>query len=433
MPGKRLLDAAALFSASRAIAAQHLSIRLKQLDVYSKTSTLAKAVKGRTDPAGQATVSSILRFGSNAKAASPRQTYSSNSGPTSENLPSRKSVQNANDRSRSTEGLEQDHNYRPEDNAVRDEVPSEELDITQEKAKRHPLPDGTIPTGKTTVGKAKTDTEVYNKRPAAEPVKEPLDKNGSSIPSIEPESSARSSILDPTSKSLGRSELSPRDAKVLQRQSESQIPSKTADPPGDEAFKVKGAPGGDSTELGVDQERDTFYRAPDSSSPVLSALPRVKLPKNMGNIQGGDSHIKKDVNADVFYSSDEERMANPEGKQGAQQEPGEPSEEMVNQIFHSPRVARILGSKGNFGTLKPKDSPVDVHLGKGKNENTARMKDTESTVSTTSSNGEFQPALWATKENDDVTNLATDIAKDAGAPKKVSQDHDAPFCSVLIN
>lgn len=49
MAGKWLLDAAKLFEAGRSIGRQHLALRQKQWDVYSKTSGLAKAAKDQTD------------------------------------------------------------------------------------------------------------------------------------------------------------------------------------------------------------------------------------------------------------------------------------------------------------------------------------------------------------------------------------------------
>ncbi|KAK4548465.1 hypothetical protein LTR36_009375 [Oleoguttula mirabilis] len=49
MAGKRLLDAAKFFNAGTSIAKQHFVLRQQQWDVYSKTSTLAKAVKNQTD------------------------------------------------------------------------------------------------------------------------------------------------------------------------------------------------------------------------------------------------------------------------------------------------------------------------------------------------------------------------------------------------
>ncbi|KAI7219542.1 ABC1-domain-containing protein [Hortaea werneckii] len=49
MAGRRLIDAAKLFGASGNVAKQHLAVRRQQWDVYSRTSTLAKAIKNQTD------------------------------------------------------------------------------------------------------------------------------------------------------------------------------------------------------------------------------------------------------------------------------------------------------------------------------------------------------------------------------------------------
>ncbi|KAK5105703.1 hypothetical protein LTR62_002355 [Meristemomyces frigidus] len=49
MAGKRLLDAAKLVNASTSIAKQHFGVRRQQWDVYTQTSSLAKAVKSQTD------------------------------------------------------------------------------------------------------------------------------------------------------------------------------------------------------------------------------------------------------------------------------------------------------------------------------------------------------------------------------------------------
>lgn len=49
MAGKRLLDAVKLFSAGRAIGKQHISLRKQQWDLYTHTSSLARAVKSQTD------------------------------------------------------------------------------------------------------------------------------------------------------------------------------------------------------------------------------------------------------------------------------------------------------------------------------------------------------------------------------------------------
>lgn len=77
MAGKRLLDAAKLFNVGRSIAQQHVVLRQQQWDVYSKTSSLAKAVKSQTDrvtvTAGAA-YELAKRFGDTAPAwQEPRQ------------------------------------------------------------------------------------------------------------------------------------------------------------------------------------------------------------------------------------------------------------------------------------------------------------------------------------------------------------------------
>lgn len=236
MSGKRLLDAAALFNASRAVASQHLSIRLRQLDVYSKTSTLAKALKKQTD-------SSALRSSPSADGASSQQTYSSKSGSTAaERIPSLESVQGRNDANKGTEGLEQDHHYRPQDDSVLDDVPNEEEEA--------------------------------------------------------------------------------------------------------------------------------------------------------------------------------------------------PSGEMVNQIFHSPRVARILGSKGQLRSLKPNNagSPrrKSTVAGQRKDRNNLHARIGAESVAPSISGGESKPAPWAKREKDNIIKIAADIKKDARAPSKVSKT-PMPFCAVLIN
>jgi aarF domain-containing kinase len=434
MTGKRLLDALAMFTASRAVASQHFGIRFQQLGVYSKTSTFVKAAKRQTDSAAQATLSSTVRLDSSVNAASAKKASTSTFDQKAGQTRGSESVQNANALNRGAEGLQQDHHYRFEDSTVADALPNEALDVQQENAHRYPLPDGTIPTAQAAIGRVKTDREVCNQVPAAEPAKKPLEQSGSPSTSLRPESSCRSSIPDPDAENSEQSGPSAKDARLLQRQAESQIPSTAAEPPGQEAYVVRGSLGEDGPKLGVDQERDTIYRTTGSASPVPVALPRVKLPKNVGDIQGGDSHIKGNVNADVFYSSSDRA-----GRAQTLQERGveEPSEEMVNEIFHSPRVARILGSKGKFGTSKPKNPSVvpaeRIRSEQGEREETAQVSGRLSNVATPSDRGEFEPAPSAKREKGGIANLAADIPKDSGTTQEVSSGPDSRFRAMLIN
>lgn len=49
MSGRRVLDLARIYQATKNVAKQHIALRSAQYDVYSNTSTLAKAVKEQTD------------------------------------------------------------------------------------------------------------------------------------------------------------------------------------------------------------------------------------------------------------------------------------------------------------------------------------------------------------------------------------------------
>ena len=147
MSGRRLLDVAAIFRASRDIAAKHGALRKSQLDTYSKTSSLAQAVNSQTDRltltlrAASALSQRLNETGSHFSAKA------SSSDPSSEQPPLRKegkgTVNEASLRQR--KGLEQDRFYqRSESNSVTESAPNDALKPKQEKAKTEPLPDGTL-------------------------------------------------------------------------------------------------------------------------------------------------------------------------------------------------------------------------------------------------------------------------------------------------
>jgi len=129
----------------------------------------------------------------------------------------------------------------------------------------------------------------------------------------------------------------PDDARKLQPQAESQTPSRGAGPAG--AASPAPAASGDDVDQGlaVDQEKDIYYQPPGRTSPVLSALPRVRVPKLENDVQGGDPHIPKGINADVYYSGSD--------KKDAATAPDEPSEEQLSRLFHNRRIAGALGGK----------------------------------------------------------------------------------------
>ena len=120
--------------------------------------------------------------------------------------------------------------------------------------------------------------------------------------------------------------LSPDAARRLQRQSEFQVPSETA--------QYKGNENPDS--LNVSPQQEVFYEPSHQTAPDLSALPRVKLPKAAGDSQG----TRQDgLNSDVFHSATGPEK--PKDAAGA----SEVSEEVMQNLFQSPRVSRMLSGK----------------------------------------------------------------------------------------
>ena len=217
-------------------------------------------------------------------------------------------------------GIQQDHHYERSENNTTGTVAEEPgLKVEQSEAKRYPLPDGTIPPSGSPVGQESGDPESHNRRPLAGQSQAPLDQRSGA--GIDPASSGESTIPTPATE-----RLSAQQARVAQRQSEYQIPSKSAEPPSENA-----------PEFSIEQEQDVYYQPPGQAKPVLSALPRVRVPKNENDVQGGDSHIPKDINADVYYSGAEEG-----------ERTDEPTEEQLSQLFHTPRAAKLLGEKDKY-------------------------------------------------------------------------------------
>ncbi|KEF58221.1 aarF domain-containing kinase [Exophiala aquamarina CBS 119918] len=290
MSGKRILDAVALFNISRKIATKHFEIRFSQVQLYSQTSSLIKALRTQGLPVVAAAAS---RFASSRSPPGP-----------------------------SREGIDQDHFYKPsEQNSSSEPLASEDLEVEQANAKRHPLPDGTIPPRDSPIGEEASDGITLNKRPTGESPQHPVGKHAHA--DLSPKSSNRSTIPDPTSNPLSSEEV-----RSLQRQSEDQIPTRSAEPP------TGGEP---SREFGIEQEQDVFYQPPGSVKPVLSALPRVRVPKTENDVQEGDSHIPPGINADVYYSG----AKSPDGG-------NEPTEQELSQLFRSPKNAKAFAQKSKY-------------------------------------------------------------------------------------
>lgn len=361
MAGKRLLDVAALFNASRGVAQKHVALRSRQLDVYNRTSTLARAVKSQTDRVTETAKAASFLFGrlnENAPAWASEATDRTNDTATNGTgpIPSKESTQEA-PTSAPKEGLEQDHFYeKSAGNSATDPAPEDGLDIQQEQADRYPLPDGTIPPAHSKIEKNRLDHDVISEKPKDELLKEPLHQDGLRLTS-----STESTIPIPT-----RRPLSSQNARILQRQSEFQIPSQSAD-------QVDNA-APDPLEAGHDE--DSFYRKSKHTSPTLSSLPRVKLPGHTSDSQGGRESTG-DINSDSFYENiDSVSIPSAEAVPEQEQRP----EGINTDVFYSPRVAKILGGRTHDGKdgLKmegARGTPIDhTKHGKGRDQDTFNVR-----------------------------------------------------------
>ncbi|KAF1981027.1 ubiquinone biosynthesis protein-like protein coq-8 [Aulographum hederae CBS 113979] len=385
MASKRLLDAAKLFNASRSIAKQHWNIRSQQLDVYSKTSTLAKAAKNQTDRVtvtAQAAIALAQRLGEQAPSYS--QYTNADGHDQSSHIPRTDTVVGEEHKKKKEEGLEQDHHYEPsQENATTEEPPAGDLHVKQEKPKRYPLRDGTIPPDNAKPTPSLGGQDTFNRRPVPEPEKSPLSESQQDgTDELEPAASEESTI--PTPK---RDALSPSRARKLQRQSESQIPSIVA--------AARTNPTSSTSQLSSGLDRDVYYDPSTDRAAPLSSLPRSKIPKHTEDRQGHDDHVEdKQINADVFSRSG-----------GAPRKSDVSEHEDINlDVFHSPRISKLLSGREKKG--------YGLDIG-----NLSR-----------STEGQAKPSSNISPAPDaDVSKLAADIALDAGAAEQTSSslDHHA--------
>lgn len=178
MAGKRLLDAARLFSASRNVAQQHFKIRSEQLDVWSKTSSLAKGVKNQTDRVtltAQAASALAKRFAED----SPIYDTQSRATQDEQGVPRQESIDHKSEDTTDRQGLKQDHHYRgEEENATSETTKEDDLSIQQEKPSRYPTPDATIPPHDAPVNSAAPTAhapEIHGRRADEAPPKGPVE------------------------------------------------------------------------------------------------------------------------------------------------------------------------------------------------------------------------------------------------------------------
>jgi aarF domain-containing kinase len=327
MAGRRLVDAAKLFNASKSIAHKHVALRSSQLDAFNKTSSLAKAVKDQTDRitvTAAAAIALSKRFSeeapSYARAAAEQATGTQRQN---EDIPRRDTVRQDVHAAGAKEGLEQDHHYdRSEHNSAARPPPETDLEVEQEQAQRRPLPDGTIPSAGVTLEQEEKGQDTFSERPVPEAPKEPLandqhnqtrqDKDG-----IEPVESDESTIPlpgKPRGNSAGHAQTIPSHANDLQQ------------PPKSSRLQ----------NLQKGHDRDVFYSRSVESQPTPSLQSESQIPEHTGTSQASDKHVDdKQLNQDVFYSAPNS------DQQGVPKEETIPGD-INTDIFHSKRVADML-------------------------------------------------------------------------------------------
>lgn len=327
MAGRRLVDAAKLFNASRGVAQKHIALRTSQWDAYSKTSSLAKAVKNQTDRitlTAAAAIALSQRFSEEApayaKAAADRATTQWTQ---QDNIPRRETVEREVSAQGVREGVEQDHHYkRSEQNTADAPIPTDELEIEQKKAPRSPLPDGTIPSQGLTLEQEEKGQDTFSERPVHEAPKEPLVRDQSGHvrhgnEGIKPVESSESTIPLPGQ---------PRGDST---QTAGSIPAHANDP-------QRTPISSQAEKLQNGHDRDVFYTRSAEAQPPLPSRPQSQIPRATGTEQYSDKHVEdRQINQDVFYNT-----SKPEQDQAEDEIP----EGINTDVFHSKRVARMLGS-----------------------------------------------------------------------------------------
>ncbi|KAI9799699.1 MAG: hypothetical protein M1825_004434 [Sarcosagium campestre] len=311
MAGKKLVDVAALFNASRSVAKKHVALRSRQLDEFSKTSTLVKSVVDQTREASRVGQSFVQSAGR----------------PTAVH----------------------DNTYRASEQP--------ELDGRRSDSNGPPLSNETI----------KKDSK----------------------------------------------KLSPDKARQIQRQAEHQIPSHTA------RSEKKISPEGDDIARGND--RDVFYTPTQSTSPSLSNLPRTKIPKRVDDTQSGDDHVKDgQINADVYYSSKGARVSGPVPSVEAVPVQEHTPEEINTDVFHSPRVSKLLGGKDKSSEKDlqldaTSRTPIDhTKLAAGRDQDVFNVRDSKQDDGNhpSSSAKRETPGVEKNTGTDDIRQLASDLSQD---------------------
>ncbi|MCJ1285478.1 hypothetical protein MMC26_004818 [Xylographa opegraphella] len=437
MSGLWFLDAIALVGASRKVISKHVTLRTSQFDNYKKTSSLARAIESQTSRVTlTAKAATVLAERQNKHGSQystkPEKPRSATKTP----LPSSESVRGNSVGPKDHEGLQQDHFYgRSEDNSTSQPVPSKALDIQQEETNGTPLPDGTVSLVEGINNQLDPGKDVFSQPSKSAARQHPLATVGQShVQNLE--ALGRSSILE------GCQKVTQQQAgkvRAIQRQSEAQIPAQPAEPPPNKILAQHGPLHADP-ELAIDQEKDVYYSRASDASPVLSSVPRVKLPKVTKATQAGCDHVSDSgINRDVYYSPRSEGTVDDTLGVQAESQKEPVSDEMYTEIFQSPRVAKLLGGrqKGSPAANSPNlggPQPLGHEQTKtamGDHSDTSTSQDLTDGESEANPKRKIPRALnsAAPEKDSDVHQLAADIASEAQMDASKAQNNPKDLTS----
>ena len=364
MSGKRLLDAAALFNASQGVVIKHVAARRHQWNAYSRTSTLARALRDQRDRVNvtvRALSALAKRFNGPAAKYSTEVRRQERRGQ-DVSVPSQVTADQAAGSQRGKQGIEQDHFYQKStENSAAEPAHAGNLDVMQERTQRKILPDGSVPPLGANNEQAQSDGHVSSGVPRRGASKDI--QFGGLKQSTSDYKSQKASPEQSGTPSVNEERKAPhaRTASQLQRQAEKQIPSHVAEHPPVESSTqpTTGSSEAGSNESGANQRQEVFYSQSPNTSEVLSALPRVKLPKATGAIQESDPHVSDErINQDVFYSSGQKNGETSVPEVQALPKQDGPSEDMYSELFHSPKVAKMLRAEPReYSSTKALDLP----------------------------------------------------------------------------
>ena len=413
MAGRRLIDAAKLFNASKSIAQQHVKLRSQQLDVYSKTSTLAKAAKSQTDRV-TLTLDAALALSKRLNEEVPRYASAAAqraTGAQDEDISRTKAARTETvqaDTHGTTRGVDSsERNTRTESSA------EDELNVQQEESRRRPFPDGTIPSAGVTLEDNATGQDTFSERTVPEPPKEPLSKEhaqGNAGEGLRPTESTASTIPTP-----GRpSGITTEQVRSSQSRPD-HIPSHANEP-------YRPPPTPEVQKLRAGHDRDVFYARSIESEPVPPSSPQTRIPKHTEDTQESDDHVQdSQLNQDVYYSVPEpgqEQIQKEElPHEVAVPEQDELPEGINTDVFRTQRVAKMLGGnpykhKDHLDLKGAARTPQDnTKTAIGHDQDTFNVRSSEQSKPSTPEDSVDRSQPANTKK--EMQDLAAELAKDA--------------------